>query len=99
MLYASVPVQSIPHDTPHHSYVGITPTVLGAIVEAAGFSFVDIGFWGSADYAGLLVATRSWPDHTQLTEPGRGDPGLPVICWVWARNGASPASAAGGCGR
>lgn len=84
IIYFNVPSNSIPHNTPFHYYTGFTPTGIGIIAKLAGFKILSIGCWGSKEYMLQMNMTCSWPDYTQLENPGFNEVNYPVITWLFA---------------
>ncbi len=83
-LYVNVPSINMAHDTPHHHYVGFTPTGLGCIVEQGGFEIIDIGFWGNTDYINFMFNNEDWPDY-RLTSNFKSEINKEVITWIFAK--------------
>lgn len=83
ILYANVPANNVPHDTPFHYYTGITAVGLGAMVKLAGFDIIKIGQWGNKVYFRQMF-DNLWSDYTYSKKPGFNDPDCPLITWVFA---------------
>lgn len=83
MFYANVPANSIPHSTPFHFYMGITPVGLGALVKMAGFEILKLGQWGNPRYLPTSYNTV-WMDYMHVPDPGYNDFGCPLISWCLA---------------
>jgi hypothetical protein len=84
MLYINLPAINMAHDTPHHHYVGFTPTGLSCVVKQAGFEIVDIGFWGNTDYINLMFNESDWPDYRKATNY-KSEINKEVITWIFAK--------------
>lgn len=84
VLYINLPAINMSHDTPHHHYVGVTPTGLACIVKQAGFEIMDVGFWGNTDYINFMFNEHDWPDYRKaknyITEINKE-----VITWIFAK--------------
>jgi SAM-dependent methyltransferase len=89
LIYISVPVTNLPHDTPYHYYTGYTPVGLGALAKTAGFEILEIGQWGNYEYIERLFRTYEWPDYRALNNPGLNEIKFPVITWVFAKKSSS----------
>jgi SAM-dependent methyltransferase len=87
ILYLNAPADSILHSTPYHYYTGFTPTGLGVILKAAGFTILSIGQWGNAEYLTKMHVLHIWPTYQELTNPGLNDVDTPVIVWAFATKG------------
>lgn len=87
IIYASVPVNNIPHSTPFHFYTGVTPVGLGMMMQLAGFDILKIGQWGNEEYLHQLYgqAELTWPDYTYCENPGRNEIEHPVGTWCFAK--------------
>lgn len=83
ILYLNVPANSILHSVPFHHYTGYTPVGLGAVVKAAGFKILSIGYWGNWEYLKKMHESYSWPDYRQLKDTSN-DVDRPVIAWIFA---------------
>jgi SAM-dependent methyltransferase len=84
IMYLNLPSINMAHDTPHHHYVGITPTGLGCIVKQAGFEILDIGFWGNTDYINFIFNQNDWPDYQKVINY-KSEINKEVITWVFAK--------------
>lgn len=84
IFYCNVPAFNMSHDTPHHHYVGFTPTGLGCIVKQAGFEILDIGFWGNTEYINYMMNNNDWPDFTKIKNY-KSEINKEVICWIFAK--------------
>jgi len=84
ILYVNVPSFSMSHDTPHHHYVGLTPTGLGCIVKQAGFEILDIGFWGNTEYINYMMTNNDWADYTKINNYC-SEINKEVISWIFAK--------------
>ena len=83
MLYANVPANNVPHNTPFHFYTGITATGLGAMVKLAGFNIIRIGQWGNKKYFKQMF-DNLWSDYTYSDKPGFNDQDCPLVTWIFA---------------
>ena len=84
IIYLQVPVNSMPHDTPHHYYTGFTPTGLCVLLMSAGFRILHVGSWGNYEYLEKMYKTRNWPDYRELSKPGLNDFNHPISTWAFA---------------
>lgn len=84
MIYINVPSISMSHDTPHHHYIGMTPTGLACIVKQAGFDIVDVGFWGNLEYLNYMYDNDDWPDYRKITN-FKTEQNKEVITWIFAK--------------
>jgi SAM-dependent methyltransferase len=84
IIYTSVTVNSIPHETPHHYYTGITPTGLCSILIASGFRILSVGSWGNFDYIEKMHKNKKWPNYHELSKPIHNDFDYPVTTWAFA---------------
>ena len=86
ILYFNVPATSIPHTTPFHHYMGITPVGAGAIAMAAGFNILHIGQWGNEPFLTKMFKDYTFHDYQCMGENiGLNDFRYPVITWVFAQ--------------
>jgi SAM-dependent methyltransferase len=84
ILYVNVPAINMAHDTPHHHYVGFTPTGLSCVVKQAGFEIIDVGFWGNTDYINFMFNQIDWPDYRKATNY-KSEINKEVITWIFAK--------------
>ncbi len=85
ILYFNVPANNIPHSTPYHHYTGFTATGIGCILQAAGFEILSIGQFGNKEYLDFIFKNHTWPDYTQLINPGINEFENPAIIWAFAK--------------
>jgi hypothetical protein len=83
VVYVNVPALCPPHNTPHHYYNGFTPVGLGCILKQAGFTILDIGYWGNKDFVTHLFNTNDWPDYRMLKNY-KNDFKYAAISWIFA---------------
>jgi SAM-dependent methyltransferase len=84
ILYINVPSFTMAHDTPHHHYIGLTPTGLGSVVKQGGFEIMDIGFWGNTEYINFMMNENEWPDYQKISNYC-GEKDKEVISWIFAK--------------
>lgn len=82
-IYVNAPSNNIPHGEPHHFYTGFTPLGMGAILEAAGYNCIVIGYWGNSAYTDFIFKYNTWPDYRQLPQNMENQKTCPCIVWGW----------------
>mmetsp|Transcript_48680 Transcript_48680/g.121555 ORF Transcript_48680/g.121555 Transcript_48680/m.121555 type:complete len:301 (+) Transcript_48680:37-939(+) len=84
LLFVSVPVQNIPHDTPY-DFWRYTPMGLAAILFQSGFEIVEFGQWGNQNYENILFSQQTWPSYSKLSKPVENHREHSVNAWALAR--------------